>query len=454
MTCSQCQRQPLQRRKKTSAMSTKLRQALAAAVTLLAWRTHTLNTASAFQLAPRCNGGVGRTFAGNSHKVAADADETLQQPQDASAIGQGDSPSPPLSDELPFFASWPVPLQNALRDHGAVRFVVNAATRTIAAPIFYLENPWCFPEFVRISGDEYPWLVQGFRSMGVIANDRSDVRFSKEAYGDHPSQEAQVMVAKDVDEAGDKSSPLFFFMHGGAWGSGFPTMYRLLSLPFLERNFRCIILGYRTYPDASVDGQVDDLAQAVEYFSEKYGGMGESGGPVVLMGHSSGAHVSMLAVMRGRLPAVDALIVGSGVYDVERQKQQEIRLGVSEISPLSAANGFTRENFCRNSPQLLVDDIPENFPPTLLVHGEDDEVTPLENSKDFYRILQDKSRGVDLGTSESVSGALARRTPFPKHVHQLEILEETGHQDVVTNTCLGKGRAQAAILDWIAAVGQ
>ena len=423
-------------------MSTTLRQALAVAVTLLAWRTHTRNAASAFQLAPRCNGGVGTTFASNS-----DADETLQRPQDASAIAQGDSPSPPLSDELPFFASWPVPLQNALRDYGAFRFIVNAATRTIAAPIFYLENPWCFPEFVRISGDEYPWLVQGFRSMGVIANDRPDVQFSKESYGCHPSQEAQVMVAKDVDEASDKSSPLFFFMHGGAWGSGFPTMYRLLSLPFLERNFRCIILGYRTYPDASVDGQVDDLAQAVEYFSKKYGGVGDSGGPIVLMGHSSGAHVSMLAAMRGRLPAVDALIVGSGVYDVERQKQQEIRLGVSEISPLSAANGFTRENFRRNSPQLLVDDIPENFPPTLLVHGEDDDVTPLENSKDFYRILQDKSRGV--GRSEGVSGALARRRQFP--IHQLEILEETGHQDVVTNTCLGKGRAQAAILDWIAA---
>jgi pimeloyl-ACP methyl ester carboxylesterase len=158
----------------------------------------------------------------------------------------------------------------------------------------------------------------------------------------------------------------------------------------------------------------------------------------------------MLAAMRGRLPAVDALIVGSGVYDVERQKQQERRLGVAEVSPLSAANGFTRENFRRYSPQLL-DYLPENFPPTLLIHGEDDDVTPLENSKDFYRILEDKSKGV--GRSEGLSGALTRRRPFP--MHQLEILEETGHQDVVTNTCLGKGRAQAAILDWIAAtVGQ
>jgi hypothetical protein len=27
---------------------------------------------------------------------------------------------------------------------------------------------------------------------------------------------------------------LFIFVHGGAWGSGFPTMYRLMSVPFLE----------------------------------------------------------------------------------------------------------------------------------------------------------------------------------------------------------------------------
>ena len=300
------------------------------------------------------------------------------------------------NDDLPFFASWPVPLQNALRDNGGVRFLVNAATRTIAAPLFYLENPWCFPEFVRISGDEHPWLVQIFRAVGVIADDQPDVDFAKEAYGNHPSQVAQVMIAKDsCDHAPRyKSAPLFIFMHGGAWGSGFPTMYRLLSLPFLKRGFRAIILGYRNYPDANVDGQIDDLAQAVDYFSDKYCGVGGSGGPVVLFGHSSGAHVSMLAAMRGRLPAVNALIAGSGVYDVERQLLQEKRMGVDEISPMSAANGFTKENFRKYSPKMIDDDLPESFPPTLIVHGEDDDVTPLENSRDFYHVLNEKSKRI------------------------------------------------------------
>jgi len=353
-------------------------------------------------------------------------------------VSEFDSQPLPNSDRLPFFASWPVPLQNSLRDNGSVRFLVNAATRTIAAPLFYLENPWCFPEFVRISGNEYPWLVQAFRSAGVITKDQPDVDFTKEAYGDHPSQVAQIMIAKDVLREA-KSVPLFIFMHGGAWGSGFPTMYRLLSLPFLQRGFRAIILGYRTYPDTDVDGQIDDLAEAVEYFSDRYGGVGGSGGPVVLMGHSSGAHVSMLAAMRGRLPSVDALIAASGIYDVERQQQQEKRIGVSEVSPMSAANGFTKESFRKYSPQCLNDDLPGNFPPTLIVHGEEDDVTPLENSREFYRVLNDKSRG-KMGNFSGQN---------PRLMHQLEVLEETGHQDVVTNTCLGKGRAQSAILNWI-----
>ena len=115
---------------------------------------------------------------------------------------------------LPFFSSWPNWLQNGLRDLGGVRFIVNAATRSIAAPIFYWNNPWCFPEFLRISGPEYPWLVSALRFVGTIDKDKPDIDFTKQVYGDHPSQVAQVMIVNNVDES-HGTAPLFlFFMVG------------------------------------------------------------------------------------------------------------------------------------------------------------------------------------------------------------------------------------------------
>jgi len=367
-----------------------------------------------------------------------------------------DSPKIDIGDDggedLPFFAGWPAWIQNGIRDSGGVRVLVNAATRTIAAPFFYRDNPWCFPEFLRISGTEYPWLVSALRLTRTIDGGKPAVSFSKEAYGDHPRQVGQVMISESVDESED-AAPLFIFLHGGAWGSGFPTMYRLLSLPFLERNFRSVILGYRTYPEADVEGQTDDLVQAVNYFVGKYGGVDGSGGPVVLMGHSSGAHVSMLAALAGRLPAVDALVAASGVYDLEKQLEQEQKMGVSEISPMRAANGFTENSLHEFSPARMVASsqyaLPPDFPPVLLLHGGCDDVVPPLCSEEFYDIL---TNTFDAATENNIKDRayteIMTRQKAQSSTCNLEILDKIGHNEVVTDACIG-GKAQGAILSWL-----
>ena len=54
-----------------------------------------------------------------------------------------------------------------------------------------------------------------------------------------------------------------FFVHGGAWGSGQPWMYRLVAPSFLKRNFAVVIVGYRTHPEAqTIDEQCGDVKLA------------------------------------------------------------------------------------------------------------------------------------------------------------------------------------------------
>jgi len=330
-------------------------------------------------------------------------------------------------EDMPFFASWPKWLQNNIRDKGGVQMFVNTATRTIAAPIFYKTYPYCFPEFLRISGHEYAWLVSTLRFMGVISSNQPNINFSKEAYGPHEKQVAQVMISQKAQEAemtNGKAAPLLLFLHGGAWGSGFATMYRLLSLPFLKRNYRVVILGYRTYPDATIEGQVDDLVQAVEVFTNKYRGVGGNSGPVTVMGHSSGAHVTMLAAMNGRLSSssVNALIGASGVYDIEKQFQQEKKIGVHEMSPMSAANGASVENFRKYSPAQKI--ITKDFPPVLLIHGAQDDLTLPQNSQDFSHVLGEERC-------------------------QCYTIDGVGHQDMIYEVALEGGKAQSVIFDWI-----
>ena len=123
---------------------------------------------------------------------------------------------------------------------------------------------------------------------------------------------------------------MIFFVHGGAWGSGQPWFYRLIAIPFLELGFAVAIIGYRVYPLCGVPPsnsnnnnnssssnrdrggiltQVDDLELAFcklvkEYpewccnipnqnnNKEEYHHLPHLG--TIVMGHSSGAHISLL----------------------------------------------------------------------------------------------------------------------------------------------------------------
>ena len=315
--------------------------------------------------------------------------------------------------------TWPLWLQRGLRDTGTLRTIMNSLTRYAAAPVFFYENPSCLSEFVRLSG--YPQSVTN-----LIAPETSRIHFSIESYGPHPSQSAEVMVSDTKKNC--KDLPLLIFVHGGAWGSGFPTMYRLISVPFLEKGYRVAVLGYRTYPDANVDGQVGDVVRAVDYFTR------DQQGPTVLMGHSSGAHISLLAALGGSLSSIDALICKSGVYDIEEHFQHECSRGVDQISPMSPACGPTLDDWRRNSPLRVLETVDQSIvdalPPLLFVHGETDGTVSPSASSDCFEAVTARGKGQC----------------------ELRILEGVGHSEPVLETFLG-GSTQDTLFEWLDSLG-
>ena len=263
----------------------------------------------------------------------------------------------------------------------------------------------------------------------VISSDISSrVTFQKENYGSHSKQVGQVMVKEEL--VGQKDLPLFIFLHGGAWGSGFGTMYRLISAPFIKRNYRAIVLEYRTYPDATMEEQMDDLIKAVDFFKARYASGGTLGrSPIVLTAHSSGAHIAMLALLKGKLSSsIDALIGMSGVYNLQLAQQFEQERGLTDLSPMRPAAKGMLQDF---SPTWLANncdvEIIASLPPLLLLHGENDPVAPPVYSQELHLLLTEK-HGVNC---------------------HLEIFENVAHQDTVLHTCLGKGRAQSTIFEWL-----
>lgn len=180
---------------------------------------------------------------------------------------------------------------------------------------------------------------------------------------------------------------------------------------------------------------------------------------LILMGHSSGAHVALLFMIEfikrsimtrehsGKgtndadksLKPVDQFVGLSGPYDISHHFDYEAARGVEELSPLKPANGYTREQFRLNSPAWRLKDflpsipsdrqdlLPEAyFPRTLLLHGIEDDVVPFTATSEAARVL--RSCGI---------------TSIEEHY-----APKAGHQDVVIQFMLG-GQVPVTVLEWL-----
>eukprot|EP00466_Bigelowiella_natans_P004669 jgi/Bigna1/134890/aug1.27_g9598 len=213
-----------------------------------------------------------------------------------------------------------------------------------------------------------------------------------------------------------KSAPIIAFVHGGAWGSGTPYMYRLVGLRLAQEGFHCVMIGYRTYPTTDIRGQLDDVEKALTFVHEN---LGEnefsdiaSDSPVYLVGHSSGAHVAshVLLERHDKLKFVQGLVGLSGVYHIGEHLEFEKEKNVHDYSPLTPVNRG-EENFDVHSPSLLVDKVPHGaqVPKFLLVHGREDEVVPHTSSKRLFEAMDGR-----------------------RFNSELLLLEDVGHADIVT----------------------
>lgn len=186
-------------------------------------------------------------------------------------------------------------------------------------------------------------------------------------YGDAADQAADVRF-------GDQSArrrPLVLLIHGGFWRPQYdraqtgPMAAELAALGWTVAS-----IGYRRIP-GSPDATVADVVLALERLPSQ---VAHHDGRVILIGHSAGGHLALLAAARHATPAL------SGV------------LALAPVADLQMADGFALGNgavraFLGAAPAARVDLDPRQLErPTVatsFVHGEDDAVVPLAISESY-----------------------------------------------------------------------
>ncbi|MDF1791769.1 MAG: alpha/beta hydrolase [Thalassobaculaceae bacterium] len=202
-----------------------------------------------------------------------------------------------------------------------------------------------------------------------------------------------------------RDAPVIVYFYGGGWKSGDKDDYRFVAQTLTRAGYTVAIPDYRLYPQVTFPAFVEDGAAAVAEivtFVRR---------PVILMGHSAGAHIAMMLTLDKQWLAtagldadetVKATIGLAGPYDF-LPLSNDLRpilapLGDPEASqPIVHARG--------------------NAPPLLLVHGEADTTVLLKNTRNLAAAVEAKGGTVTVITYPKVAhagviGAFAKRLGF------------------------------------------
>jgi len=209
---------------------------------------------------------------------------------------------------------------------------------------------------------------------GVIPAIGYDLQ-SNVSYGSNPRHRMDIYVpSKPAQQA-----HTVLFVHGGAWREGNKEQYEFVGQSLSSAGYTVVIPNYRLYPSVVYPHFVEDVVAAIQTWTTLQSDSNEEETPVpiVLMGHSSGAHTAaLLASDQSWLTdvntAVTDLIALSGPYDLPLDNA-EVKTVFPNIRDPSQVK-----------PTELVDDC---HPRTLLVHGTDDERVVIKHSETYAAAL-------------------------------------------------------------------
>jgi acetyl esterase/lipase len=203
-------------------------------------------------------------------------------------------------------------------------------------------------------------------------------------------------------------TPVVVLVPGGSWRTADRTGLRPLADALAGAGMVAVTARYRAADDGvRFPVPVADVVCAVDFAAARAAADGVSRGPVIVLGHSAGAHLAALAALtgprfRGSCPypqvRIDGLVGLAGPYDImSLQSVADPLFGASAAEDAPAWRAGNAVTWVRRRPEL----------PALLVHGADDTVV-----------------------SPTFTTTFAERLRAAGHPVQVDLVPGAGHGDI------------------------
>ena len=184
--------------------------------------------------------------------------------------------------------------------------------------------------------------------------------------------------------------PAVVLLHGGAWRHGDRTQLRGYGIRLGMAGYVCVATEYRLAGEAAWPAQIEDAKAAVRWVRAHADRLGVDPDRIAVQGNSAGGHLALLVAGtpgldefegRGGSPGVPTDVAAVvAIYPPTRLARVPTDLFATE-QELAARPQASRDG-AREAARLAspVSHVTDRFPPTMLIHGEDDEVVPVADS--------------------------------------------------------------------------
>lgn len=200
-------------------------------------------------------------------------------------------------------------------------------------------------------------------------------------------------------------------VHGGGWRSGDRTQLRGYAILLALHGFVCVCCEYRLSGESTWPAQIDDVRTAFGWLHANADRYGVDRARVCVSGNSAGGHLAlMLAATSDQRVAVTVAIYPP--------TQVRVDPGDESVRALLGRDA-TRAMADAASPISYVD---AAFPPTMLVHGNADEIVPVSASFAMYEALSNGGASVALHVFDGVPHAFDTDRDLGRQVADLIVL--------------------------------
>ncbi len=204
-----------------------------------------------------------------------------------------------------------------------------------------------------------------------------------------------VYLPRRIDHS--RPLPFVYFIHGGAWVLGDRKVGTIMGRVLASRGIAVVTAGYRLAPGHGLHEQLDDVKKALQFTLHSGSRWNLDTSRYAIVGESAGAHLTMrlLQEFPGLLPGTirpKAVVSFYGPYDLDIYRRVEspwVRGFLRTISQggdvvdLIGSHGAMKE-------------LPWTDVPVFLIHGDSDNLVPVQQSVRMRKLLEKQGVPVEL----------------------------------------------------------